>query len=215
MTSDCYARTLEVRPALSPCPLDSAAALVHPDCAVLVFSDSIKRAPDVAKTAARLIRACDELQHLQLLRLCCLRSQNALVMHRKPFAAVLLDPEHLGAPQPLRVVFRFLLAELARDGWYVPDYLLLVDTALFDSQDDTARERAIYHELAHLEHRENEHGPMFDDEGRPALALRAHDVELFDGEIYRYPEAAALMQKHAAQVHEMAKSRTRSTLKLA
>ena len=136
----------------------------------------------------RLIGTCPEFGHLAALHLSCYRSQAALVVKGRPVAAALLDPEHLGAPAPLRVLVRWYLAGAA--DWRTPDYVLLVDAALYDGADPDERERALYHELCHLEHRETaEAQPMFDDDGRPALRLRAHDIELFASECARYPDA--------------------------
>ena len=155
---------------------------------MIVLPDTIAVAPDVLTRCTALIGTCPEFGHLAALRLGCFRSQAALVAKGKAVAAVLMDPEHIGAPAPMRVVWRFLLARECE--WLTPDYVLLVDVALFDGSAPSSQERALYHELCHLQHRETLDGmPMFDDDGRPALRLRAHDVELFSTEIARYPSA--------------------------
>jgi len=155
---------------------------------VIVLPDTIALAPDVAQLASRLIGSCPEFGHLAALHLSCYRSQAALVSKGRAVAAALLDPEHLGAPAPLRVLVRFYLAQAA--DWRTPDYVLIVDAALFDGSSDTEQERSVYHELCHLEHRETAEGlPCFDEDGRPALRMRAHDVELFNSESARYPDA--------------------------
>lgn len=51
---------------------------------------------------------------------------------------------------------------------------------------DIAFCRLIEHELYHLKHKQTHMGPCYDDLGRPALKIRAHDVEEFHGVVERY-----------------------------
>jgi hypothetical protein len=63
--------------------------------------------------------------------------------------------------------------------WIYAPYTVTLDDAAFCA--------LIEHELYHLAHKKDKNTePMFDDEGRPVLTTRAHDVSEFLGVIERY-----------------------------
>jgi hypothetical protein len=148
--------------------------------------DSFRLAPEPQAIAARLVLSCDDLAHLQGVSLAVLFSERELHLHGGVKAAIIALPTVQG---PLRHLFSFLVAGLCADlhDWHDPDYLVLVDRALWSTLDPERRERLVYHELCHVQMREDEYGvPKLDAEGKPFLKLVPHDCEVFDRELERY-----------------------------
>lgn len=97
-----------------------------------------------------------------------------------------------------------------------PDFLVLIDRAIWSSLDETRRERLVYHERCHVVARENEYGvPTLDRAGRPRLALRPHDAEVFYAEILRYGAAVTDSEELAIAIAEGEARRRLRGLKLA
>lgn len=153
------------------------------------FSDTITHAAEPASIAARLIDSAEELSHLQEAQplLLVLFSQRTLILHGGPCAAVIIQPRWQG---PLGIVAECLLAEFGRpvlEG-NDPDYVIVVDIAIWASLDAERRERLMFHELTHLQVVEDEFGVKKRNKqtGKPMLKLVPHDVELFESEMRRY-----------------------------
>lgn len=151
------------------------------------LQDTFSLAVEPLRLAARLVSACDEFLHLSHARIPILFSQRTLSLHGAPCAAFIGIPKVQG---PFRVLFEWCVAGLVApvlDG-EDPDFLILVDIAIWESLDAERRERLVYHELKHVVVREDEYGvPRLNKEtGDPMLKLVPHDIEAFDDEIRRY-----------------------------
>lgn len=154
------------------------------------FDDTVTLADEPQAIAARLIDACDEFAHLKEAdpQLLVLFSQRTLFLHGGQKAAVIVQPRWQG---PLGMVAEFLIAQLGKPRFGAaldPDYLVIVDAAIWASLDAERRERLMFHELSHLVAQETEFGVMrrSNTTGKPLLKLAPHDVEIFDAEIVRY-----------------------------
>ena len=157
------------------------------------FSDTISIAKDPAAMAARLIATAEELEHLEQARplLLVLFSQRTIVFRGGTCAAVIIQPRWQG---PLGMVAEFLLAQLGQpvlEG-NDPEFVILVDHAIWSGLDAERRERLMFHELMHLQPMENEWGVIrrSKETGKPLLKLVPHDIELFAAELVRYGVAA-------------------------
>lgn len=160
------------------------------------FADSFAALPEADALAARLIRSVPHFAHLSEARLLFVGSQRAPVLHGHTCQACVVKPYVQG---PLRWMFDWMLAGFGRErfDWEDPDYVVLVDAALFTSYDAQHREWLIYHELRHIEQRNDENGiPKFTKEdGRPMWRLVPHDAEFFFDEVERYgPEVTGQVE---------------------
>lgn len=154
------------------------------------FLDTIALAEEPQALAARVLETCEELAHVAdaAPRILYLASQRVLWLHGGQKAAVIVQPRWQG---PLGMVAEVLIAHLAAGQFEAsldPDYVVIVDAAVWSSLDDIGRERLMFHELSHLQQPEDEFGvPRIHKEtGRPLLKLMPHDVELFESEVRRY-----------------------------
>lgn len=90
---------------------------------------------------------------------------------------------------PLKRLFDWMIASLCAPelDWEEPDFLIVLDAAIWPTLTAVRQERLVYHELCHVVARENEHGvPKLDNEGRPMLKVVPHDAEFFFDEVERY-----------------------------
>jgi hypothetical protein len=69
---------------------------------------------------------------------------------------------------------------------FVPKALITLSAEYCRACTDDEFCALVEHELCHLEHKETHMGPCFDQEGRPALKMRGHDVEEFYTVVERY-----------------------------
>lgn len=159
------------------------------------FPDSVSLAPAPQAILHRLIASVDAFHHLNEAqpRIPVLLSQRALFLHGGRKAAVIIQPRWQG---PLGQVAEFLVAKLVEpllEG-HDPDYVVIVDVAIWSMLDAERRERLIYHELCHLQVIEDEYGVAKRGKcGQPLLKLVPHDVEVFHAEIIRYgPEVVGI-----------------------
>ena len=154
-----------------------------------VFSDSFSLATDPQDCAARLIATLDEFQHLGLARIGWVFSERELFLGGDRKAAIVCTATNV-VRGPLRHLVNWLVVGLVEPLFEreEPDFVVLVDRALWDAVDVEGRERLVYHELCHVVAVENEHGTpkLSRDDGRPMLKLRGHDAEAFNPEIERY-----------------------------
>jgi hypothetical protein len=163
---------------------------------VQVFADSFDLAPEAQALAARLVSACDEFSHLADARLLCVASQRQPVLRGAPCEAFITSPAV--QVSPLKWLFEWMLAQLAAPlfGNDLPDYVLILDAALWPTLDDEHRERLIYHELSHIEPRIDEETgipKLSREDGRVMLKLVPHTYEFFDLEVRRYgPDVCGL-----------------------
>jgi hypothetical protein len=151
------------------------------------FADSFKLAEAPQSIVAQLIEREQEFAHLGLARLACVFSERELWLHGGQKAAIIATPAYVQGP--LRHLLTWLVAGLVAPlfEWEEPDFLILVDRALWDTLDPERRERLVYHELCHVQARETEFGtPRLGQDGRPMLKLVPHDAEAFHAEIERY-----------------------------
>lgn len=162
--------------------------------------DSFALHPEAAAIGAGIIRAYDELGHLSEARLAYVASQPTPMLHGWPCWAFVAQPRVQG---PMREWFEWALAGFCAPQCEgeVPDFVVIVDAALWPSWDGERQERVIYHELSHIIVREDpETGvPKLGEDGRPLLRLKPHDYEFFDAEVRRYgPEVCELDRAAAA-----------------
>lgn len=98
----------------------------------------------------------------------------------------------IGQPRvqgPLGALFTWMLAGACAKvlEWDEPDFVIVIDAALWPDLDAVGQERLMYHELRHVAAVENEFGvPRLDHEGRPLLKLVPHDAEFFHDEVEKY-----------------------------
>jgi hypothetical protein len=167
---------------------------------------------EAAESIARFLiedRFATELQHLAQARILYVRSEREVLLRGFPAAAYICKPRVQGA---MSAFVEDLLAQFAAPQFegYDPDFLVRIDAACWDALGHTetadqfwrahhlpappaatwpiGRERLIFHELSHIYQRVDKDGaPAFSqDDGRPVLALRPHDAELFHGELECY-----------------------------
>lgn len=151
------------------------------------FADSFKLADAPQVIAARLVADEPEFAHLGLARLACVFSERELWLHGGQKAALIAAPGYVQGP--IRHLLTWLVVGMVAPlfAWEEPDFLILVDRAIWDSLDDVRRERLIYHELSHVQAKETEFGtPKLGQDGRPMLKLVPHDSEIFHAELVRY-----------------------------
>lgn len=80
------------------------------------------------------------------------------------------------------------------EGWFgeLPDFLLTFDAGAASVMDDASFCALVEHELYHCGQEIDQYGmPKFRTDGRPAFAIRGHDVEEFVGVVSRYGAAAS------------------------
>lgn len=151
------------------------------------FADSYSLATE-AQVLVKRVQLFPELQHTVGARILCVLSQPTVMLRGDPCRAFIGEPKVQG---PLRPLFQWFMAELARPlfGGEDPEFIVVIDAALWQSSSKTERERLIFHELKHLVVRENEDGePRLHEDGRFQLRTTRHDHEVFEDEIKRYPE---------------------------
>jgi hypothetical protein len=150
------------------------------------FADTYALATEPQAIAAALIKVLPEFAHLELARIAFVFSERALVLRGTPARAVIQQPAVQGFLRPL---FEWFVANLTEPlfGREEPDFLVLVDRALWSGDVEIRREHLVYHELCHIKAVETEFGvPKLGEDGRPRLRLVSHDNETFHSEIRRY-----------------------------
>lgn len=177
------------------------------------FEDSFALASEPQAIAARLTADCEELQHVKEAapRIAVFFSQRALFLHGGQKAAVIIAPRWQG---PLGLMAGFLLAQACAPllEWEDPDFVILVDAAVWSSLDAERRERLMFHELSHVVWVEDEFGvgKRNRETGRPIIKLGPHDCEIFDSELRRYgPEVVGIETTLQAIVEGAAEARRR------
>lgn len=143
-----------------------------------------------AQAHVNRLRLLPELGHTRQARLVCIGSQIQPRLHGHPCRAFICQPRAQG---PLAPWFGWALSEFCRPllKGESPEFLIVVDAALWTSISPQQREALAFHELLHLRAKEDpETGvPKLDDEGRPVLEIAPHDQEVFHAEIIRYGPA--------------------------
>lgn len=156
--------------------------------------DSYRYAIDAQAILGKLVLERAEFGHLAQARILCLFSERQPVLHGNPCEA------HIGAPSvqgPYAWLFDWLLERFLAEpleGQSL-DYLVLIDAALWPSKSALEQERLIYHELCHLQPKEDTQGRgiRLGNDGRPLLKVVPHDIEAFHEEIRRYgPEVCEI-----------------------
>lgn len=173
------------------------------------FADSFSLLPEAQSLVQRL-QLLPQLQHTTGARILCVQSQQAVILRGDPCKAFIGPPKVQG---PLRHLFAWFLSELARPvlKGEDPEFLVLIDAALWASSTPPQRERTIYHELKHLVVKENgDRDPCLHEDGRFQLRTTRHDIEAFDDEIRRYgPDACEIESTVQAIVDGAAAARQR------
>jgi len=175
------------------------------------FADSYRLAKEPQALVERL-RLLPEFAHLRGSRIVCVFSERVPMLRGFPCAAFIGEPRVQGAFRPL---FDWMVAQLCRPllGAEDPEFLVIVDAALWPSLEKVQRERLVYHELCHLKAKENpETGePRLHEDGRPQLQVVPHDVEIFEAEVARYgPEVCDLDALCTAIVEGQKRARKRA-----
>lgn len=137
-------------------------------------------------------------------------SQPAVTLRGSACNALVGVPSTQGAFARL---FIWMVAGLAAPvcEWEEPDFLILLDAAIWPSLDVVRKERLMFHELCHVVARENEYGvPRLDAEGRPMLRLVPHDAEFFHDEVARYGPEICSLEDTCIAIAEGARAERRS-----
>ncbi len=181
------------------------------------LEDSFRLADEPQAVAARLIATEDDFAHLGLARIACVFSERALFLHGGPCHALIAVPTYMQGP--LRHLVGFLIGQFCRPLFEGedPDFVILIDRAVWDSLDAVRRERLMFHELCHVAAKEHEETgvPKLGQDGRPILKLRPHDAEKFYAEIEKYGAAVTDAEDLAVAIAEGEARQRRSRLKLA
>lgn len=168
-----------------------------------VFPDSFAPAPDVQAALSLLVASCDEFSHLSDARILCVNSQPVPMLRGTPCAAFICSPQV--QVSPLRPLFAFMLAQLSAPlfDWEPPDFVLMVDAALWPTLDEERQERLIYHELCHVVARVDEETGLekrSQEDGRILLKLVPHEYEFFDQEMRKYGPAVCELEPAAVAI---------------
>lgn len=149
------------------------------------FPDSFALATEAQGLVAR-VQMLPELQHTVGARILCVLSQPQVFLRGDPAAAFIGPPKVQGPLRPLVEWFLCGLATPVLDG-QEPEFLVMIDAAIWSTLDATRRERLIYHELKHLVIAVTGDGePRLHEDGRFQLRVARHDHEVFEDEIKRY-----------------------------
>jgi hypothetical protein len=167
------------------------------------------------------------------------RSEREVVLRGHPAAAYIGRPRVQGA---MSAFVEDLVANFARDLFdgHDPDFIVRVDAATWDAlgtQTEPAadfwralhlaahadatwsvgQERLVYHELLHIYQRTDKDGALkfSEEDGRPMLALRPHDAELFHGELESYGPTVCGAIDTAIAIAEGARLENRRKLRIA
>lgn len=157
------------------------------------LEDSFALASEAQGICVQLVERVDRFAHLGQARFAVLASQPVVTLRGAECAAIVTVPMVQG---PLKRLFDWLIAGTCAPllEWEEPDFLILVDAAIWSTLDAVQKERLMFHELCHVVARETEYGvPKLDSEGRPMLKLVPHDVEVFHEEVATYgPETCGI-----------------------
>lgn len=149
------------------------------------FPDSFALCPE-AQSLVQRVQLYPELQHTTGARIVCIASQIELKLRGDPAWA------HIGLPQfqgAHRHLLSFLLAGFCQPvlNGESPEFLVMIDAALWTSLDVVGKEALMFHEMKHLVIAVNGEGePLLHEDGRYKLRVTCHDVERFHDEIARY-----------------------------
>lgn len=153
------------------------------------FADSYGLFADAQGIVEHLITHCGEFDHLQRAELPCILSQRALVERGRAMPGVIITPTSEGLTSSAKRNFAdFLIARFVRELCedVDPDFILMLDVALWPKP-AIEQEHLLYHLLSHLEQKVDKYdAPMWHEDGRAHLRLRAHDIERFINEVQRY-----------------------------
>lgn len=150
------------------------------------FSDSFALAVAAQAVTTHLIATLDEFAHLSDARIACVFSERVPMLRGTPCHAFIGQPTVQG---PFSPWFEWSLAQFCVElfAGEPPDFVMMIDRAVWDSESLERRERLMYHELCHVVSREDEFGvAKMADDGRPLLKIVPHDYEFFDAEVRRY-----------------------------
>lgn len=154
---------------------------------MLQLPDSYRYAIDAQDILTRLVLERAEFGHLAQARVICLFSERQPTLHGNPCQAFIADPRVQG---PFSWLFDWLLERFLADvlEGQALDYLVVIDAALWPTFSDLQKERLIYHEICHLQPKEDTQGRgiRLGNDGRPLLKVVPHDIEAFNEEIRRY-----------------------------
>lgn len=156
------------------------------DLIVRQLEDSFALAPDAQAICVRLIEEVDAFAHLGQALFACVLSQPLVSLRGDECNALVGVPTMQG---PFKRMSDWMFAQVCAPvlDWEEPDFLVLIDAAVWSTLDAVRQERLMFHELKHVVARENEYGvPKLDAEGRPMLRLQRHDEEFFHDEVTRY-----------------------------
>jgi len=177
--------------------------------------DNFALASDVQAIATRLIDEVDRFAHLGQARFVCLGSQPTVTLRGAQCNAIVTMASVQG---PMRRLFDWMVAYFAAPvlDWDEPDFLIIVDAAVWSTLDTVRQERLVFHELCHVVAIENEYGvPKLDNEGRPMLKVVPHDIEYFHGELERYGLAVCGAEDAATSIAAGFRIDQRNTKKIA
>lgn len=183
-----------------------------------VFSDSFALAPEPQALVAALVASCDEFSHLTDARIVCIASQPTPVLRGAACKAFIASPSV--QVSPLKPLFAFLLAQLVSPllDWEMPDYILVVDAALWPTLDAEHQERLVYHELCHVIARVDEDTGLerrSPEDGRILTKLQPHEYEFFDEEVRRYGPAVCELDRAAVAIADGHRAAQRRRLRIA
>lgn len=111
---------------------------------------------------------------------------NSRAGHRIVGQCEQMPPAVMGKWARARAVFQI-------EQWfgYLPDFMITLDASYAAQCDDTEFCSLVEHELLHAGQEQTPFGPKFRKSGKPAFAMRGHDVEEFVSIVRRYGAGAA------------------------
>jgi hypothetical protein len=127
-----------------------------------------------------------ELSHLSDAKVVCIfTAVTPLLLRGWPCYAFVAQPTVQG---PMRSWFDWLVEAFCYPVLQgdEPEFVILFDANLWAEMTEERRDRLVYHELLHIQTRNDEHGVPRFIRGKLALRLVPHDRELFDAELLRY-----------------------------
>jgi len=170
------------------------------------FPDTFTRAAPIDALVRQLIADHDSFRHLRRASIGCLFSQRVILDRGAPARVVIVVPGQISSKQIERLFHEWAMAQLFEHE-ELPDFVVFVDLALWQSDSELEREQLLFHELSHVQQKQDEFGaPRFEKSGRPALRLVPHDAEVFYSELKRYGRIVPAFTDTAIAIAEGARA---------
>lgn len=169
------------------------------------FDDAFALAPAPQAVLERLIADVDGFVHILSAkpRIAAVFSEQAVMLRGATCAACIGGGPIVQGPARNLVYWAIALFLKPLFEGEDPDFLVLIDRPVWDGLDAERQERLMFHELSHIQAKEDEYGcPVLDRDGRPVLKVVPHDVEVFHAEIERYGVDVCNLEDAAVAIAE-------------